>query len=161
MGQHAKIAKGAVALTLCLSGAAVQADAPNWLRQVRNNAINGDNECVLTSVTQTLFDGYQNTRVHIELNASGLEVISDSNFDIGGEPLGLAVDGGPFVAADGLEGETRLRFNHDVDRLVELFIKGNSAQMRLRFWPTWPATGDKTVNFSLIGFTKAYRSNCS
>jgi hypothetical protein len=28
--------------------------------------------------------------------------------------------------------------------------------VRLRFWPTWPATGTHSATFSLIGFTRAY-----
>jgi len=162
MGRHEKIAQGLVVLTLCLVGTTVRADASNWSRQLRNSPIDGENDCVLTSKTKSLFDGYQNTRVHLELDAKGLEVISDSNLDFGGKlPLGVTVDGGDFFPADGLDGETRLRFSHDFDLLVQDFIKGIDARLRLRFWPTWPATGDKTIDFSLMGFAKAYHSHCS
>ena len=160
MHRYSKFANSALAMTLCLAGAVARADVPNWARQLRNDPQNNQTACVLVSATQTIYDGYQDTRVHLELGGAALQVISDSNFDTSGAPLGLSVDGGPFIASTASSAETHLLFSRDLDRIVEQFIKGNTAQLRLRFWPTWPATGDKTVKFSLLGFTRAYRSHC-
>jgi hypothetical protein len=160
MQRYSKFANSAMAVALCLAGVVARADAPNWARQLRNDPGTNQTACVLVSATQTIYDGYQDTRIHLELGKGGLQVISESNFDTGGRPLGLSVDGGPFIASDKLAAETRLAFTHDMDRIIDQFIQGNTARIRLRFWPTWPATGDKIVKFSLLGFTRAYRSRC-
>ena len=160
MQRHSKFANGTMAVALCLAGVAARADAPNWTRQLRNDPRTNQTACVLVSATQAIYDGYQDTRVHLELGKGGLQVISESNFDTGGSPLGLSVDGEAFIAADKSAAGTRLAFTHDMDRIIERFIQGNIVQLRLRFWPTWPATGDKIVKFSLLGFTRAYRSRC-
>lgn len=151
-------ANGAVALILCLAGMAAQAGVANWVRQLRTDTQSGGADCVLVSATQTVHDGYQDTPVHLELGEEALLVISDSNFDTTNTPLGLSVDAGDFITADELVSETRLAFTGNLDLIVDQFMKGNTAELRLRFWPTWPDTGDKTVSFSLLGFTRAYQS---
>lgn len=105
-----------------------------------------------------LDDGYQQTPVFLELDGTALRVVTDSNLDTTGSPLGLTVDREPFIAADGVQGRTNLLFEREIESIVSQFIAGNRVRVRLRFWPTWPATGDKFAEFSLIGFTSAHKA---
>jgi hypothetical protein len=118
--------------------------ASNWEKQ---------SDCSLLSVTQSISDGYQNTPIQLRLDASGLKVLTESNIDISQPATGLSVDGGKLITAKRLENDTNLVFA----QITEMFIAGNSAEVRLHFWPTWPDTGQKTVRFNLHGFTRAYR----
>jgi hypothetical protein len=160
MDRVGMIANSAALLVLGLAGAATRADASNWGRELRYDPQSNQSSCVLVSATHRIHDGYQDTPVHLELDEEALRVISDSNFDTTGDPPDLSVDGGAFIPADAVVGATKLAFTRERDTIVEQFINGSTAQLRLRFWPTWPATGDKNVTFSLRGFTRAYRSTC-
>ena len=123
----------------------------------------GDSRCMVQSEVQRINDGYDETLVHLVLDQRSLLVIADSTFDFDTVPLGLTVDGGEFIAADRIEKDTRLVFEKDIARITEQFVSGNRARLRLRFWPTWPETGDKFVEFSLKGFSRAFAglSPCS
>ena len=122
--------------------------ASNWEKQ---------SDCSLLSVTKSISDGYQNTSIQLRLDASGLKVLTKSNIDISQPATGLSVDGGRLIAAKRLESDTNLVFTENISQITEMFIAGNSAEVRLHFWPTWPDTGQKTVRFNLHGFTRAYR----
>lgn len=115
----------------------------------------GTHRCVIQSVAQTVDDGYQETPVRLELDRATLRVITESNLDLTLGPLGLVVDDGVFIAADRVEHDTSLVFEKPIDAITRAFVAGSRARLTLRFWPTWPATGDKTVEISLAGFTRA------
>lgn len=119
---------------------------PNWALQP---------DCSLLSVERVVSDGYQQTPVSLHLDAERLSVITESNIDFETTATGLSVDGGTLIPADGLEKDTRLVFSENIQRIIEQFTAGNSVELRLNFWPTWPDTGQKTVAFSLLGFTRA------
>ena len=122
-----------------------------------------DSRCYVQSEAQHISDGYDETTVRLVLDQHSLRVIADSNLDFHTVPLGLTVDGGEFILADRMEKNARLVFETKIARITKQFIAGNRARLRLRFWPTWPETGDKFVEFSLKGFTRAFSSlsNCS
>lgn len=119
---------------------------------------NGDSRCDVQSEVQRISDGYDETPVRLVLDQDSLLVIADSNFDFDTVPLGLTVDGGEFIAADRIEKNVRLVFEKNITQITKQFVSGNRARLRLRFWPTWPETGDKFVEFSLIGFSRAFTS---
>lgn len=116
----------------------------------------GDSRCEIQSEVRRINDGYDETPVRLLLDQRGLLVIANSNFDFNTVPLGLTVDGGKFIVADHIEKDTRLVFEKDIAEISKQFISGNRARLRLRFWPTWPETGDKFVEFSLKGFSRAF-----
>lgn len=116
----------------------------------------GDSRCGVQSEAQRISDGYDETTVRLVLDQGSLLVIADSNFDFHTVPLGLMVDGGEFIAADRMEKNARLVFEKNIAQITKQFIAGNRARLRLRFWPTWPETGDKFAEFSLKGFSRAF-----
>lgn len=122
--------------------------APNWELQP---------DCSLLSASRTISDGYQHTPVRLRLDDSGLTVFTESNIDFRQTSTDLSVDGSEPILANRVEKDTNLIFTENVSRITEMFIAGNSTEVRLHFWPTWPDTGQKTVRFSLLGFTRAYR----
>lgn len=119
-------------------------------------------DCVMESASQTMSDGYGDARVQLRLDASGLRVVTDSEIDTGLAGNGIAVDGGPLTPFSRLEGLMTVVIDQDTERLVEEFRRGRRVEVRLHFWPGWPITGIKTVEFSLMGFTRAstLRTRC-
>jgi hypothetical protein len=109
------------------------------------------------SAEHRISDGYQETPVRLQLDDRQLTILTESNIDIDKPATGLLVDDGEPISASGVKKDTNLVFSENLDTIVEQFIAGTNAEVRLHFWPTWPDTGQKAVRFSLIGFTRAYR----
>jgi hypothetical protein len=116
----------------------------------------GNTRCRVQSVVERISDGYGQTPVQLVLDRHRLRVVTESNLDTGMEPLGLAVDDRAFVPADRVEHDKILVFDTAIDRIIAQFKAGNRVRLRLRFWPTWPDTGEKTPEFSLLGFSHAF-----
>ena len=120
------------------------------------DAVPGKPECVLKTEEISLFDGYQDTRLHLSLGDGALRVKTDSNIDPGFDDVGLAVDGKAFIPADAVVDETDVLFSSGIDAVIEQFIHGRAVTVYLRFWPTYPATQRYEARFSLAGFTRAH-----
>lgn len=126
------------------------ADGRNW-------RVSETSPCFLFTPVKSIDDGQGTTPVALRLDGNGLHVTTSSNIDAEFDDLGISVDGREMVKADSVVREKNVVFESGLPTLVEQFIAGRTATLQLRFWPTWPTTGPKTVDFSLIGFTSAYR----
>ncbi len=114
--------------------------------------------CTLETEQISIFDGYSDTRLRLSMANSELRVKTESNIDTSFNDVGLAVDGKDFIPADGVVDEKNALFSTRVEAVTEQFIHGHSVTVYLRFWPTYPATQRYQVNFSLMGFTRAYNA---
>jgi len=113
-------------------------------------------QCVLESASRSLSDGYETTTVRIILDKTSVVIRSASSLDESFRDIGLVVDEREIVPMDRLAGEKTALFDSKYARLVEQFEKGARVRVQLRFWPEWPATGQYSVTFSLMGFTRAH-----
>lgn len=138
----------ATALLCGLAGATGAAEL-NW-------RVSDTTPCFLFTPVKTVDDGQGQTPVALRLDANALHVTTNSNIDAEFGDLGISVDGKDMIMVDSVVRETNVVFEKDVAALVDQFIAGRSAKLQLRFWPTWPTTGPKVVEFSLIGFTRAH-----
>lgn len=143
-----------IAILLCSTCLATVPADSMW--QPPDPAESGSAGCVLHAEVPQVDDGYSETLVRLELGVTAFHVFTDSNLDTTLGPLGLTVDGGDFIAADRVESGTNLVFENALNDIVRKFKRGSVARLILRFWPTWPQTGEKTVEISLKGFTRAY-----
>ena len=113
--------------------------------------------CRLDADKASLSDGYQTTSALVQVSPTEVRVISESMFDPGKEDLLVQVDKKDPVKADGLaEGSKTVVFKTQAPLLIEQFKAGLRARVQLRFWPSWPETGNHSVEISLIGFTRAW-----
>ena len=113
--------------------------------------------CRLDADKASLSDGYQTTSALVQVSPTEVRVISESVFDPGKEDLLVQVDKKDAVKADGLaEGNKTVVFKTQAPLLIEQFKAGLRARVQLRFWPSWPETGNHSVEISLIGFTRAW-----
>ena len=116
-------------------------------------------ECALVSPIVTIDDGHGDTQIQLKLNNNRLLVTTDSNIDNTMNDLGLRVDKEAFLSISEVVKTTHVSFEQDrIDKIIKQFIPGRRVFVHLRFWPTWPSTGIKTVEISLIGFTKAFKA---
>jgi hypothetical protein len=114
--------------------------------------------CVLVSGVASVFDGYNDTSLKLAVHDRKLLVMTDANIDLGASDVGLSVDKNKFIEADGVTNETNVLFETNIESIIEQFIRGRSVKLYLRFWPSYPSKGRHETSFSLIGFTKAYKS---
>ena len=112
--------------------------------------------CVLESSRESVWDGYQKTTAYISITARSVSLISAAPLDGAAGDIGLAVDDESFIKMDRLGGDKVALFDAQFDQLIEQFKAGKATRVKIRFWPTWPATGAHSVTFGLIGFTRAY-----
>lgn len=112
--------------------------------------------CILESSAESLPDGYQTTTARIRVDGKTVSVSSPSVFDTGFNDIRIVVDEQEMFPIDRLADPRTAVFESRYAALVEQFKRGLRASVRLRFWPTWPATGTHAATFSLIGFTRAH-----
>lgn len=123
----------------------------------------GSAGCILETDRITMHDGYQDTRIRLNINEERLLVITESNIDSGFGDIALQVDARDTIPADTAVDERNVQFSSDIATIVEQFRKGNRARIYLRFWPSYPATQRYEAVFSLTGFTRAWNEflNCN
>jgi hypothetical protein len=136
-------------LTVVSAGASA---SENWsLEQGPDDA-----GCHLLAPRQEIETGYNQAKVEILVDETAVTIKTGAKLDGGFDDLGVSVDGGLLTAIDRIEKERAAVLQGSYAELVEQFKRGTKVRVQLRFWPTWPATGTYSAEFSLIGFTKAY-----
>ena len=137
---------------LLLSGVA----SADWTAKHILDPVKDEARCMLESDKKVINDGYQDTQIILRIDDQVLLVATKSNIDASKGDVGLTVDKHEFIKMDRLKLEQTVVFDKQIAEIVEQFKKGLRVTLTLRFWPTYPDTGAKTVTFSLIGFTKAH-----
>jgi hypothetical protein len=115
-----------------------------------------DASCHIRTLRQEIETGYNQAKVEILVDETAVTIKTDAKLDGGFDDLGVSVDGSPLTAVDRIEKERTAVLEGAYAELVEQFKRGSKVRVQLRFWPTWPATGTHSAEFSLVGFTKAY-----
>ncbi|MFQ5995318.1 MAG: hypothetical protein ACE5K1_09500 [Acidiferrobacterales bacterium] len=128
----------------------------NWTAKHVHDPIKDETRCVLESTTRTINDGYQDTQVVLRLDNKALHVVTRSNIDASQDDIRVQVDEHEFIKMDKVYLEQNVVFEGEITKIIKQFKEGLRATFTLRFWPSYPDTGQKNVTFSLIGFTKAY-----
>jgi hypothetical protein len=103
-------------------------------------------------------DGQGETTVWLEITGDTLLVKTKSAIDTEFKDVGIKVDQNAFIAFDEIRNETDVAYTKAIDAITRQFIAGQQVTVLLRFWPTWPTSGQKSMSFSLIGFTKAHQA---
>jgi hypothetical protein len=146
----------AMMCSLVLLAAQPGGSAAEWARAPEASG------CAIESSPESVADGYQTTTARIRVDRKAVLVSSPSALDAGFSDIGIAVDGEPMISMDRLGNPRTAVFESRYATMVEQFKRGARGRVQLRFWPTWPATGTHSAEFSLMGFTRAYAEleNC-
>ena len=114
------------------------------------------NTCHIESDPVRMSDGYQRVRTFIRVTDKQLDVVTESPLDAGFSDIGIVVDRNTLIAVEAVRDRKLARFETAHATLLQQFRRGTRVVVKLRFWPTWPATKIQQASFSLIGFTKAH-----
>ncbi len=132
--------------------------AKNWEVIDRLDSQTGLHQCVLQSHSHSLFDGYGDTNISLNIFQDRLLVKTDSNIDATDKTLKVNIDNNTKQFTGRLSNKTDIVFDQEFEQIISQFIAGNKTTLSLQFWPTWPNTKVYHATFSLIGFTKVYQT---
>ena len=99
----------------------------------------GGSGCAVETASITMHDGYQDTRIRLNINDQRLLVITESNIDNGFGDIGLQVEGSATIRAEAVADERNVLFTSNIPAIVEQLREGSSVSVPLRFWPSYPA----------------------
>jgi hypothetical protein len=142
-------------VVLTLAAHAVIAEE-NWNVIMDKNPSTDKLACIMESASHKIDDGQTSTTVKLWYTGSELYALTKSNIDLSYPDVGLQVDDNKQFAIDRLYKERDAVFSEKINDIHRQFIAGLTARLNLGFWPTWPKTKTRTIEFSLIGYTRTY-----
>jgi hypothetical protein len=137
-------------------GALLPAYGDGWSVRAVPDPEGGRSRCMLESARQVVDDGYTTTPVWVRIDARILQVATESDIDLNFHDVGLRVDDGARLPADAAQARQSVVFRHHVPQYLEALRHGQRLYVDLRFWPTWPTRGRRTVTLELDGFAEAF-----
>jgi hypothetical protein len=142
-------------LILVIPGLAHGEDG-DWIAKRVTDPFTNSSRCVAESLHQVMDDGYQEGSVYLQVDQNQLIFVTESNIDLGSNEQGLQVDDQPTMPFEQAMHDQQAVIREDIQQVITSFQDGLKVRVRLKFWPTWPSKGSKDVEFSLIGFQKAF-----
>lgn len=129
-----------------------------WQLDRAPNPVTGKTQCLLSSKAQNIFDGYEKTNVQIYIAADGVYVRTDSNVDLSYPETGLRVDQGRLRPFDRVIKKNHVALTSDLGSVFANLGSAREVTVRLGFWPTWPVTSTREINFRLEHFADAIQA---
>ncbi len=130
----------------------------HWSLDRRPNPVTNRTECILSSRSNSIFDGYEQTNIQLLLTLESIYVKTGSNIDLGYPGTGMRVDNGTLRPFDGVTKTTNAEMSRNVKALYASMEPGTNVVVRLGFWPTWPVTETREASFPLEGIAEAIRA---
>jgi hypothetical protein len=140
-------------LAFCLM---LPAHADGWAVRRVPDPQGGPSRCMLESSRQVIDDGYTKTTVRVRVDARLVQVDTESDIDLSFGDAGLRVDDGNLLRPDTVHAQQDLVFLKGAVRFNKLLRQGRVLYVDLRFWPTWPSQGRRTVRYDLDGVAPAF-----
>lgn len=134
----------------------VERKEQEWSVKRVYDPIAGMTRCVMETRPRAVHDGYRNSVVFLRVDRERMLVVAQSQMDISKGDVGVSVDQMELIKPDSVYLDESLLYDKSIGEIINQFKPGLEAQVYLRFWPTWPSKGLKTVSFSLLGFTRQY-----
>ena len=129
----------------------------SWTVSMDEDPITKSNVCLLISKTYTIEDGQTTTPVQLVYNGEKLFAKTKSDIDMTYPNIGLQIDTHDQHKITRVNNKNIAVFANTDHSIHQQFIDGRQARLTLGFWPTWPRTHSRMINFSLIGYTKAHK----
>jgi hypothetical protein len=145
-----------VAATALLTATTAVAAEEAWVAKPAYDPFTGSSRCVAESVHRTMHDGYQDTAIYLQVDQKQLLIVTESNIDLGAGDAELKVDDRASIKFEQVKREVQAIVEREIARVLADFREGLKVTITLKFWPTWPSKGSKRIDFSLIGFRKAF-----
>jgi len=129
----------------------------NWSVTIAEDPVTHTVACLLESRTHTIDDGQTDTPVKLIFNGKQVYATTKSDIDISYPEIGLTIDKHDAHQFSKVHKNNIAIFASTAESIHKEFIAGKNAKLALGFWPTWPKTQTRIINFDLIGYTKAHQ----
>jgi hypothetical protein len=129
----------------------------NWKVVIDKNPASQSSTCLMESATHVIDDGQTETPVKLLYTGMELYAITKSNIDLSYPETGLQIDSHQRHPVDQLHNKNTALFTKKIKKIHTQLIYGKKAQLGLGFWPTWPRTHTRIIEFDLTGYTKVYK----
>lgn len=111
--------------------------------------------CTLQSAVQHMDDGQGGTRVSLWLAQNEMSFLTESDIDLSYTGTGITISDRHFDL-ETVERRTNPAFSRQRRALLDAMKSGQTLELTLGFWPTWPVTHTYSVSFPLQHFATAY-----
>lgn len=128
----------------------------SWTANRVFDPVKDETRCIFESTAKAINNGYQETKIVLRVDDKTLQVATRSNIDPSKDDISVQVDKKEPIKIDKVNLDQNTIIKREIATIIKQFTEGLRATFRLRFRPTYPDTGQKTVTFNLIGLTKAY-----
>jgi hypothetical protein len=143
-------------LTACLVfGLVLPAHGDGWAAKYVPDPQNASPRCMLESPRWVIDDGYAPTSVWVRVDPHLIHVVTESDIDLSFHDVGLRVDDGGLTPPDAVQALQNLVFARNAAPYIKTLQQGKTLSVDLRFWPTWPSQGRRTVTFDIDGLAPA------
>lgn len=143
-------------LAACLVfGLALPAHGDGWVVKRVPDPQDARPRCMLESPRRVIDGGYTPTSVLVRVDTRLVQVVTESDIDLSFHDVGLRVDDGGLTPPDAVHAQQGLVFARNAAPYIKALQQGKTLSVDLRFWPTWPSQGRRTVTFDLDGLAPA------
>ena len=129
----------------------------NWFLNKSPDLSSSKNECFITSKIIKLFDGYTDTKFFLRIFSTEIQIKTDSNIDLSYPEVGIHVDTQVAHQIMHLTTTNTATVNEHYRELINQLLNGQQVTIKLGFWPTWPITKTRSIQYDLEGFNSAYQ----
>ncbi len=112
--------------------------------------------CSLNTLTLKLDDGQGATPVSLSLSADSWWLRTQSDIDTSYSDTGLSLDNGQHFELENVVKDTSIQFVKQRQALTDALQDASSMTVSLGFWPTWPVTQARSIQFSVQHFPAAF-----
>jgi hypothetical protein len=111
--------------------------------------------CTLQSAVQRMDDGQGGSKVSLWLTPNEMSFLTESDIDLSYTGTGVTV-GEKHFDLETVDRRTNPAFSRQRRALLDAMKGGQTLELTLGFWPTWPVTHTYSVSFPLQHFATAY-----
>ena len=129
-----------------------------WFLDRNNDKISNTTRCLLSSRKVKFNDGYSDSIISLELTTNTLLIKTNSSIDMSYPDIGIYIDQKEPFPLEELFGDSSILIKQNTKKITSQLLDGEMLTIKMGFWPTWPKTETRSIDFALSNFDNAYQS---
>lgn len=129
-----------------------------WVLDRKKDSVSNTTRCLLSSHKKKFNDGYSEAIISLQLSADTLFIKTNSTIDMSYPDIGIFIDQNAPLPLEQLFGDSSILIQKNTKIITAQLLQGTELSIKLGFWPTWPKSETRRIDFSLTDFDKAYQS---
>ncbi|NOR68103.1 MAG: hypothetical protein GQ532_00125 [Methylomarinum sp.] len=129
-----------------------------WVLDRKKDSVSNITRCLLISHKKKFNDGYSEATISLQLTSDTFFIKTNSTIDMSYPDIGIFIDQNAPLPLEQLFGDSSILIKQNTKIITTQLLQGNELSIKLGFWPTWPKSETRRIDFSLTDFDKAYQS---